>query len=410
MPFKRFRSRLSSRISQDSSVSQGTDEQSCGRPSFEPHHPVLPRVKGKPRVLGLVGDPQYNRDSGGSAKFGDRIFWTWRDTQLVNNGKVQELPILASTASWSDLNHDGSPAVEPLQSHADPLRTITLQAYGKNSTERAYFRIIHDGAEPRAGMQKDGTRRALWPDSPPMVTSTSDNGRVTAYSWIKKTHIRPDLSTVTQHPATTLYRITYAASENRDALPYAKLVDASFWNQDEIAYGAYGNVVKDGIAYLFGQINGMTALARVLVDRVERKSMYEYWVGGEWTKTKPNINDRSIDIPNANAGGQGTYYFSEPWDSFVWIGGSIFPGADCYITTARTPTGPWIKPFKFYSGANGTASLPAYSIQAHPGMLRDEDENAIYITYTKCDRDQSNTVVYSTPLVYVEWEDDDESE
>jgi hypothetical protein len=76
-----------------------------------------------------------------------------------------------------------------------------------------------------------------------------------------------------------------------------------------------------------------------------------------------------------------------------------------YITTAPNPTGPWIQPFKFFSGINGTHSLPAYSIQAHPSFLRDANEHAMYITYTKNDKGPNLEAIYTTPLVYVEWEE-----
>jgi hypothetical protein len=177
-------------------------------------------------------------------------------------------------------------------------------------------------------MHKDGSRRAIWPDSPPLVTSISESGKVSAYTWVRRTHIRSDLSEITRNPATTLYHIRYEPCSDKAALPYSNVVDGYFWRANEMPFGVYGNVIKDGIAYLFGQANGMTAVARVLVGSIEVKSQYEYWVNGEWTRSKPSINDRSIDIPNANAGGQGTYYYSEPWQSFVWIGGSIFPGAE----------------------------------------------------------------------------------
>lgn len=57
-----------------------------------------------------------------------------------------------------------------------------------------------------------------------------------------------------------------------------------------------------------------------------------------------------IEIPHANAGGQGTYYFSHHWNSFVWIGGDIFPGAETYICTAPEPQGPWTQAVQFYKG------------------------------------------------------------
>lgn len=368
--------------------------------------PVIPRVKGEPRLLGLVGDARYNRDSCNSVRLGGRSFWTWRDTQTVhNNGQIQVLPILASTASWSDHDAAGSPAFENLQPSNDPLQVIVLRQYGENSPDAAYFPILNAGCEPLAGMREDGSRRAIWPDSPPLIAATAEDGVITAYTWVRNAHIGPDLSVITKQPATTLYRIIYNPACSKTVLPSVIVVDPTFWKDNEIPYGAYGHVAIDGIAYLYGQAEGRTALARVPLPLIEQRSAYEFWVGGKWTRTQPGISDPRTDVPNANAGGQGTYYYSKPWQCYVWIGGSIFPGADMYITTAPAPTGPWIKPFKFYSAVNGNHGLPAYSIQAHPRLLANENENGIYVTYTKCDVGANNEVIYTSPLVYVEWED-----
>lgn len=422
MPFRNFRKRLSSSVSQDSGVSRlSVDEQSWGRRSGsfdERHPPVIPRVKSV-RHLGLTGDPRHNRDTGGSVRFGKRTLWIWRDTHQVHdkNGKIQLDTLLSSTASWTDHHEDESPVFEHgVQKPSDRDRSVSprslvLRHYGENPTERAYFRIIHDGCEPRAGVHKDGSRRVIWPNTPPLVASTSESGRVIAYAWIQKAHVRGDGSAVTQFPATTLYRLSYIPTKDRDVLPLAKLIDGSFWNENEIPYGAYGTVIRDGIAYLFAQIGSVTTVARVLVDLIERQACYEYWVNCDWTKAKPAVNDPGINVPNANAGGPGTYYWSESWQCFVWIGSSAGPGADCWISTAPSPTGPWIPPFQFYKGVNGTHGLGAQSVQAHPSLLRGgEDGNGMYLTYTKVDMGPQQETVYSTPLVYIEWDDDDSSD
>lgn len=106
-----------------------------------------------------------------------------------------------------------------------------------------------------------------------------------------------------------------------NALPTVCLVSEDFWLYGSIPYGAYGNVIKDGVAYLFGKpANGVISLAKVPVESIENKSKYHYWVNGAWTSTMPRIGDANISIPNVSAGGQGTYYFSIYWNKWVWIG------------------------------------------------------------------------------------------
>jgi hypothetical protein len=94
--------------------------------------------------------------------------------------------------------------------------------------------------------------------------------------------------------------------------------------------------VQGGTAYLWGQGSDKNvALARVSVGSIEDASQYEFYVNGSWTSKKPALGNTAAKIENASAGGQGTYYYSQPWQSYVWIGqAGISVSADFYITTA----------------------------------------------------------------------------
>lgn len=63
-----------------------------------------------------------------------------------------------------------------------------------------------------------------------------------------------------------------------------------------------------------------------------------------WTSTKPLNTVSGLGITNAFAGGQGTYYWSDHWSSYVWVGGDGYPNANFYVATAPDPTGPWTAP------------------------------------------------------------------
>lgn len=392
------------------------------------HQPIIPKLKSQPKILGLVGDPSLNRDSGGSVRFGDRMLWTYRDTQLCNpDGSVKMFPIISSTASWSDLvssNGHTRPEIQVCSDsggRSDPLKTNVLLQYGKNSEHQSFFPVPGPHiCDAPAGNRSDGTRIALWPDQPPLVTSAPGSDHVVAYTWVKKSHIGHDLSVKTENPGTILYKTEYKPSKwpgGKHDLPKTSIVNENFWQQGEIAYGAYGNLVFEGYAYLYGQIDHKTALARVPISSIETRSAYEFWQDSTWTTQLPSLSSSSIEIINANASGQGTYYFSPHWRRIVWIGGDIFPGAECYICTAPRPEGPWTKPEIFWTGPRGNHALGAYSIQAHPGICgwfenagdREGEEkgrrNEIYITYTKNDEaEKGDVAVYTTPLVYVEFE------
>lgn len=314
-----------------------------------------------------------------------------RDTNVFN----ATLPIICNSASWTDLKSRGG--------------GTSLNMYGDNKW-RSFYPLVPrncDGESGRPGNQAggcpDSSRYPHWPSSPPLVAS--DNGKIAiAYTWISNVQLKPhSLDAYDHDPSTALYRVTHKYGSDPGSLPKAELVHSTFWSKNDYSYGLYGGVIRKNVAYLWGQDSmGKVAIARVSVHNIENSDSYEFFVGGTWTKKKPAVGDKTASIENVSAGGQGTYYWSEHWQSYVWIGQSS-PSihADFYITTAPKPEGPWTKPKYFYSGKNGNGIFPAYSIQAHPG-LSDPGKNEIYVTYTKCDDRPYDG--YSTPLIRIEWE------
>ncbi|EIW80655.1 hypothetical protein CONPUDRAFT_16453, partial [Coniophora puteana RWD-64-598 SS2] len=309
--------------------------------------------------LGVVNDPTLNRDSCGSALIGGRVLWTCRDTQTVDSSGVNALPIISTTASWTDLNAQGQPS----------LSGNTYSMYGSNNLQSTFYPLQADECNGNtAGSCSDNTRYAIWPDSSPLVTDTAADGTVTAYTWIRNDHIKADLSDLTPDCVSSLYKVVYSTSAGHDALPTVTLVNENFWTASEqLPYGAYGGFVADGTAYLYGKgSSGTVGLAKVPVGSIENKSAYQFYVNGGWTSMAPSLGASGVNIPNVSAGGQGTYYYSPPWNSYVWIGQpGLSVSADFFITTSPNPEGPWTQPTKFYSGANGNATLGAYTLQAH---------------------------------------------
>lgn len=345
-----------------------------------------PVVKGTPQVVGILADPSLNRDSCGSSVVEGRALWVCRDTQHYDANGIPNLPIFTSSASWTELITGGG---------------SNLTMYGNNNDQSFYPLVPGNCNDNQAGVCSDGTRYPLWANAPPLVTSF-DSSSTTGYTWINNYHIS-GLTNLVAAPSVTLYRVTYTTGA--EGLPKAEIVNSAFWAENDIPYGNYGGVVQDGTVYLWGQgSNKNVALARVAIGSVEDSSQYEFYVNGAWTSTKPALGDAAAIIGNASAGGQGTYYYSETWQSYVWIGqAGISVSADFYITTAPAPEGPWIEPVHFYSGVNGNFSLGAYSLQANPG-LSPADQNEIYLTYTKTDAVGDNVALYTTPLILVQWE------
>ncbi|KAH9838923.1 hypothetical protein Tdes44962_MAKER01774 [Teratosphaeria destructans] len=286
--------------------------------------------------------------------------------------------------------------------------------YGITNLSQSYFEVpssMCGGASSVAGSCGNSTRYAIWPDSRSMPVSTGENGSVALYTWIPNAHITDDFVQLNENPSASLYRADYSDSLEENDVPPAQLLDDSFWSAGSIRYGEYGFVITNGTAYLYGILTGTSgvALAKVSTDSIEDKSAYSYYTNSSWSSTAPSINDSRAAITNAGTGGQGTYYWSAYFDSFVWIGAPyIGDNAIFQIATAPAPEGPWTELTTFYTGEQGSASLGAYSQQAHPGMSKDfGSSNEIYLTYTKVDEGDENgeiTGTYSTPIIHVVWE------
>ncbi|KAH9845033.1 hypothetical protein Tdes44962_MAKER06955 [Teratosphaeria destructans] len=381
------------------------------------HPPLLPKLKGQPQVLGLASDPNLNRDSISACmtRFHDRVFWISRDCQLMQqDGRVQPFPIISSTASWTDCHPDGSPRLQQVPPGADVWQSVALRQYGQNSTDRSFFPNGHGEGHPANGGCDNGTRYAIWPDCPPVVASIApQDGHITAYAVIKKAQIK-GLESINDYPAASLHRLDYKPSHhgrNPHSLPDVKLLDPDFWPGDVPPYGNTGHVFTPDhqTVYLFGNSNGVTALAKVPRTEIPNKSHYQYWVNGRWVAETPHLSTPGLNIRNATAGGQGTYYYSPYWRRYVWIGGTPFPGAQFHIATAPSPEGPWTPPQMFWEAPNGNDGLGAYSLQANPGLMSDAfwraepGANGMFLTYTKID-DFGKGSQYTSPLVYVEWE------
>ena len=170
---------------------------------------------------------------------------------------------------------------------------------------------------------------------------------------------------VVGEPSCDLYSIT----ADGDNLPIAQEVKAGFWTEDEVGYGSANTVVSGEYAYLYGTTSTGLALARVKTDAdFTDRSSYEFYVNGAWTSTTPTKDDSTITLAQTSTA-QGTIYYSDRWSSFVWLGGSIFPGATAYLATAPAPEGPWTTTSTVFEGEGGTnADIPAYSVVAHPAL------------------------------------------
>ena len=386
----------------------GLAGQALGAPSrieMAPRAAVSPMMASA-NVVANVTDISVSRDSCGSALFGSRVLWTCRDTEPYDASTGQSsLPLITNSASWTDQGSSGPSLTTGTTVGAGSTGSNTiLNMYGGNPTTLPAFFPVQADQCPTNGVCSDGTRWAVWPNQPPLVTGTDSSGNIVGYTFIPNSHLN-GLTSLNPEPSCTLFETSYSSSSSSDDLPTVSIVNENFWAAGQISYGSYGGVVNDGTAYLYGQTdqNKGTTLAKVPAGSITDLSQYQYYVDGAWTSTMPGINDTSAIITNAGAGGQGTFYYSTYYSSYIWIGqAAISVSADFYITTAPAPEGPWITPYLLYSGANGDSGLGGYSLQANPALLPsgDASENAIYLTWTQ-DFQTSTYGAYVTPLVYL---------
>ena len=351
-------------------------------------------------LIAVVTDTNLDRDSGGSTMWGSKILWTYRDTSTRIN-ETQIVNFFTNSASYSDINPDGTiplSPVPPIQREGSSLKyPAAYILYGNNSGE-PFFPYSPDECPGPAGACSDGSREVHWPSTPPLVTSPS--GTLTAYSFIKSFDIS-GLSPIIPDPSTTLYKMT--GTDDQTELPTVSIVDEYFFAQGVWAYGEYGNVIVGDTAYLYGNSNANhIGLARVKLCDVEDISQYEYYVGGQWTSSQPNINTTSayVDV-GGNGGGQGTFYYSQPWDQFVWIGQP--GGCACtnfLVSVSPSPEGPWTNVTTILDVVPGNyTGIGAYTMQAHPEFVPGPEQNSIHLTYT-----QQYTDHYETPMYLIEWD------
>lgn len=374
---------------------------------------IIDEIVKSAKVIANITDPRVTRDGLVSTKIaGTRTLWTAGDTMLFDLEKRTGVnPMVVNTASWSDTNADGSPKIitnGPVGCGSNGSNPILLLYGSPWVKDRTPFYPLDqpNACKPPRGKCADGSRTVLWMESAPMVTSSDPKGRTVAYTWVANWHLL-DLAPVggVTEPSYSLYKMTYDNTQaDRAQLPVNKLVDAAFYKAGQLGYGSYGRVVRGGYAYLYGQDQWRnTGVARVPVGHVENQDKYQYFVNNAWTAKRPAIDDVSRwALPNAG-GKQGKYYYSDYFNRFVWIGArNASMSADFWMSTAPKAEGPWKNLTLIYRGEKGDAGFGAYSLQAHPALLKDRKERGIYLSFTQAwnkTTSPGNGVV--TPLIYV---------
>ena len=360
--------------------------------------PIYPTVQDV-SLVAITTDYPLDRDSCGSVKWNDRVLWTCRDTQIHPNGTTEAF--FSTSASYSALPVNATLPLEPVASN-EPNGSAYPAAdeqYGNNHNLSFYPLQDNQCNYNQGGVCDDNTRWVIWPNNQPALVTKPGEEPILGYTWIKNAHVANGLSLIDNDPSHSLYKVTSAPTDaGWDVLPTAELVNPEIYAKNEFNYGNWGSLVVDCTVYLYAQnFANWVALAKVDIEHIEDTSYYEYYVNGEWTTTRPAINDTAA-ILNCTAGGQGTFYYSDTWGQYVWIGQSSNNQAQFWVTTAPHPEGPWIEPQFVTDVPRGNGSNGAYTMQAHPWLNPKPDVNQIYVTYTI-----EYTNHYENPLYVIEW-------
>ena len=173
---------------------------------------------------------------------------------------------------------------------------------------------------PDLGSCSDGTRWVGWPNTGPVVTFAY-NGAISAYQVIARQHLNG--LTVLNTPDYSLYHVT-SQTADANTIPATNMDISGFWTDNQVGYGNDASVVANGYAYLYGATpSGGLAVARCALTgylgTLEDKSLYQYYVNGQWQTAIPGKNDSGVTLANTRSA-QGTVYFSNKWNvSFTLV-------------------------------------------------------------------------------------------
>ncbi|TBU37961.1 hypothetical protein BD309DRAFT_904328 [Dichomitus squalens] len=331
-----------------------------------------------------------NRDSCVSVAWEpNQPLWVCRDTQQLQSNGQPGIGVIANTASYSGIPSDVS----------NPQALVLTSPQGFGSL---FYQLEADEC-PEFGLCSDNSRWVGWPNTGPVVTFAF-NGAVSAYQVLGRVHLNG--LTQINDPDFSLYHVT-SQTADPNTIPATNMSVSGFWTSDEVGYGNDASVVVNGYAYLYGATpsSGLAVARSALtgfLGNLQDKSLYEYYVNGQWQAAVPGKNDSGVTLENTRSA-QGTVYFSDKWNSFVWIGGDGFPNANFYISTAPNPEGPWTSPTLFYSGAVGDPNTLTYSTVAHPA-LTDGTGDYIFLSYSRVITNAEGVQVYDQPLLRVDWQ------
>ncbi|HEX4477783.1 MAG TPA: hypothetical protein VH142_21995 [Polyangiaceae bacterium] len=188
---------------------------------------------------------------------------------------------------------------------------------------------------------------------------------------------------------------TVTADENG---PKATRSMDHMWESDEPNWGDVGVTYDptDRKVYVFGHgeasmnVNGTVFLARVPAAKATDVTAYEYWdqaaktwgttrYGNGRAGTKTYTTDQALFSYAAH--GQSNAFWSNYYNTWMFVYGADWPNSDIYVSTAPKLEGPWTSPLTIGTTCpTGTCGTLRYCTAPHPEF--DASGKTLLVTWT----------------------------
>jgi hypothetical protein len=180
--------------------------------------------------------------------------------------------------------------------------------------------------------------------------------------------------------------------------PVATRTMDHMWGPDAPNWGDVGVTYDptDGKAYVYGHgssannVNGTTFLARVSATQATGVTAYEYWDQSKkaWTSTSYGNGTNGTQTYTTSqalftyAGhGQSNAFWSNYYNTWMFVYGGDWPNSDIYVSTASALEGPWTSAVDLATTCpTGTCGTLRYCVAPHPEF--DPTGKTLIVTWT----------------------------
>jgi hypothetical protein len=337
---------------------------------------VLPAAASSVTYLGklLYDNPNIIRDLGYSGVVNGQIIWTFGDT-LVQMGSTSSFAA-SDSAALGDL-------VSPLKVHDKNLAA--------NGFPQEWIPLMpNEQAEGGLGRFAEGGTN--------VVEYAPNKGLV----WFLQNDRKGGVNNIQGAGVAT---VTADASG-----PRATRTMERMWESDEPNWGDVGVTYdpRDGKVYVFGHgsaannVNGTTYLARVSAPQATDVTAYEYWDQSTkvWSTTRfGNGRTGTTTYTTAQAifsyagHGQSNAFWSNYYNTWMFVYGGDWPNSDIYVSTAPALEGPWTSALDIATTCpTGTCGTLRYCIAPHPEF--DQSGKTLIVTWTDANNIYADRVTF----------------